>query len=101
MKIIRRIKAAIEKVPFEHKEWYNFMAHIPKEEYTKYSHIVCFDENGKYIRCPQIGSEVVWQSGERKYIYKIVGFRNQSAYSDWLYDSDYINPVIQFVRAIK
>lgn len=101
MKLWRMIQARRHKVPFRSREWYNFRAHIRKEECPRYDFIEIFDDDGKYIPCPQIGEHVIYNVHGTKYIYKVVGFKNNSMYSDWLYDSDYINPIIEFVKPLK
>ena len=100
MKLIRYIRAKINKVPFREKEWYNFRAFIQKDEEDKYPHIEIFDENNKYIPCPKVGGTVVYNNKGKRFLYKVVGFKNSSRDSDWIYDSDYINPVIEFIKPL-
>ncbi len=99
--LIRKIQAKIYGVPFRKKEWYNFQAMIPKECQKEAPHIEIFDKDGNYIDCPGIGGIVTYVLKGVKYKYKIVGFKNDSRNRDWLYDTDYINPVIEFVCKIK
>ena len=101
IRFIRLIRALINKAPFIKKEWYNYQAMIPRAKYGEHTFIECFDKNGKYISCPNEGGTVVYNIEGKRYLYQIIGFKNSSRYSDWLYDTDYINPVIQFVKPIK
>lgn len=48
MKLWRMIQARRHKVPFRKREWYNFRAHIRKEECPRYDFIEIFDDDGKY-----------------------------------------------------
>ena len=102
---IRRIRAAKCGTPFRTKEWYNFRAHISKDTKDEYAHIEIFDTTkpkySQYIPCPSYGGTVVYNNKGKRYLYKIVGFRNESRDRDWLYDTDYINIVIEFVRPLK
>lgn len=95
--LIKKIQAKRYGVPFRKKEWYNFQAMLPKEEQKEHPHIEIFDRDGKYIHCPGIGGFVTYALKGEKYKYKIVGFKNESRNRDWLYESDYINPIIEFV----
>lgn len=74
---------------------------LRKEEYNKYPHIHIWDENGNYIPCPECGGEVVFIVKGVRYLYKVVGFKNESRNRDWLYDSDYIYPIIEFLKIVK
>lgn len=51
MKIIRKIIAKINGVPFRERMWYNYMAMIPKDERESKDkrYIVIFDKGGEYI----------------------------------------------------
>lgn len=101
MKLWRMIQARMHKVPFRKREWYNFRAYIRKDELSEYNYIEIFDADGKYIECPKVGGQVIYSVHGKKYIYKVIGFRNESSYSDWRYSSDYINPIIEFVKPLK
>lgn len=102
MKLIRFILARfVYKVPFQKRVWYNHAAMIKSKEWDEFNLIMCFDDNGSYINCPKIGGEVIYRIQGVDYIYKVVGFDNDNQSSDWLYSSDYINPIIQFVRKKK
>ena len=85
-------------VPFRDREWYNYMAMIPKAERKEYSFIEIFDANGKYVACPSVGGEVILNNKGERYVYEVVGFKNDSPMSDWLYDGDWINPIIEYLR---
>jgi len=100
--IIRKLFAKyIYHIPFTKKAWYNFQAMIPSDTYNERSFIVIFNEQNKYIPCPPIGSNVVYKIHGVSYLYKIIGFENESPYKDWLYpDSDYINPIIEFMKKL-
>lgn len=100
MKIIRKIKAHIYKVPFKTKEWYNYRAMLFKENLKNKSFIEIFDDKDYYIDCPDIGGKVIYNVCGVKYLYKIIGFENSSKNRDWLYDTDYINPVIEFIKKL-
>lgn len=99
----KRLKreAVSNGVPFKTREWYNYRAMLPKEELKKHVFIECFDDKGKYIDCPGIGGEVILNAFGHRFLYKVVGFENESRNRDWLYDTDYINPIIQYQRTIN
>lgn len=103
MKIIRRIIASINGVPFREKMWYNYMAMIPKNERDSIGkkYIVIFDKDGEYIKCPKIGELVTVYYWGKLYLYKVIDFQNESRYRDWLYEGDWINPIIEFVKPYK
>lgn len=103
MKIFRRLKAKMHNVPFRKRMWYNHMAMIPKEEREskENSYIVIFDKDGKYIDCPNVGGMVTVYYYGKLYLYKVIGFKNDSRYRDWLYDGDWINPIVEFVKPYK
>lgn len=61
--------------------------------------VECFDKNGKYIY-PFKGLDVIYYVKGKRYVYTIVGFDNDSKDRDWLYDTDYINPIIEFKRKL-
>lgn len=100
-KISRKRQAKKYGVPFREREWYNFRAMLSKDELTKYSFIEIFDEKGRYIDCPSIGGEVIYNDKGQRYLYRVIDFKNESRNRDWLYDTDYINPVIEFWEKIK
>lgn len=100
MKIIRKIKAHIYKVPFKVKEWYNYRAMLSEKNLKDKSFIEIFDDRGNYIDCPGIGCEVIYNICGIKYLYKIIDFDNSNRNSDWLYGTDYINPVIEFIKKL-
>ena len=97
----RKIKAKKLGIPFRKREWYNYRAMLSKEELPEYSFIEIFNENGRYIDCPPIGGTVIYNIKGKKYLYRVVDFKNESRNRDWLYDTDYINPIIEFVEEIK
>ena len=84
-------------VPFCKRMWYNYRAMLPKDILSEKSFIEIFDESGRYIDCPGIGGEVVYNNRGERYRYRVVGFKNESRYRDWLYDTDYIHPVVEFM----
>lgn len=102
MKLIRRFLAKCYKVPFRKRVWYNLMAMLPKEEIESNNRtfVEIFDKDGFYIDCPSIGGTVIYNQKGTKFLYKIVGFQNESRNRDWMYDTDYINPVIEFIKKI-
>lgn len=61
--------------------------------------VECFDKDGKYIY-PIKGLDVIYYVKGKRYVYTIVGFDNDSKDKDWLYDTDYINPIIEFKRKL-
>lgn len=99
-KIVRRWKAYRYNVPFRTKEWYNYIAMIPKKEREGKNYIEIFDKEDNYIDCPNIGGLVKYRYKGSLYLYKIVGFKNESRNKDWLYYGDWINPVIEFVSKV-
>lgn len=90
-------EAKRNSVPFRKRMWYNLQAMYPKVKQVDKSFIECFDVNGKYINCPGIGGTVIYNDKGRRFRYRIVGFQNDSRFRDWLYDSDYINPVVEYL----
>ena len=48
-----------------------------------------------------IYDKVIYNDKGKRYEYKIIGFKNESRNRDWLYDTDYINPVIEHIRKIE
>lgn len=93
-------KAAVLGVPFRTRVWYNYQAFIPKEEYKDKRYVEIFDEQDRYIVCPPVGGTVVYNCKGVRCLYLVVGFKNESPDRDWLYESDYINPVIEFINVI-
>lgn len=108
MKLINFIKglwlrreAKREGVPFRERMWYNYRAMLYKEILHEKSFIEIFDKDGKYIDCPGIGGEVIYNDHGRRYRYRVIGFKNDSPNRDWLYGSDYIHPVVEYVGKVK
>lgn len=51
MKLIRFILARfVYKVPFQKRVWYNHAAMIKSKEWDEFNLIMCFDDNGSYIK---------------------------------------------------
>lgn len=102
MKIIRRIIAKIYGVPFRERMWYNYMAMIPKDERESKDkrYIVIFDKGGEYIDCPKVGGLVTVYYYGKLYLYKVIDFKNDSRCGDWLFDGDWKNPIVEFVKAL-
>ena len=100
IKLIRKILARRLGVPFQVTVWYNYRAMLPKKELEGKTFVECFDEEGKYIFPPEKGENVIYNIQGQRYLYKIVGFDNMNPWSDWLYSTDYINPIIQFVKRL-
>lgn len=86
------------KVPFEKEVWYNYRAMLGTDVSGK-TFVECFDKDGKYIY-PIKGLDVIYYVKGKRYVYTIVGFDNDSKDKDWLYDTDYINPIIEFKRKL-
>lgn len=99
-KLFRRMRAARCKVPFRKRVWYNYRAMIPSDRLTGESFVEIFDEHNHYIDCPDIGGFLVYNINGARYLYRVIGFKNENPNSDWLYDTDYINPVIEFVKPL-
>lgn len=99
--LMKRREAKREGVPFEECMWYNYRAMLPKDKLAEESFIEIFDKNNRYINCPGIGGTVIYNNKGRLYLYEIVGFKNESRNRDWLYDSDYINPIVRYVGKQK
>lgn len=97
----RKREAKCEGVPYEKRMWYNYRAMLPKDCLAEKSFIEIFDEDGRYINCPGIGGTVIYNNKGRRYLYEVVGFDNDSPNRDWLYDSDYINPIVRYVEKQK
>ena len=86
------------KVPFRQKVWYNYRAMLGRDHEYK-TFVECFDKDGNYIY-PIRGLDVIYYVKGKRYVYIIVGFDNDSKDKDWLYDTDYINPIIEFKRKL-
>lgn len=99
-KIVRKWKAYRYNVPFRNKVWYNYIAMIPRSEWGGKDYIEIFDEDGRYIDCPNIGGLVKYRYKGSLYLYKIVDFKNERRNKDWLHYGDWINPVIEFVSKV-
>ena len=97
----RKRQARKHGVPFRDRMWYNYQAMLPEDIWTDKSFIEIFDNDGKYIVCPSVGGEVVYNDKGQRYMYRIIGFKNESRNRDWLYDSDYIHPVVEYLRKIE
>ena len=100
MKLIRKLLAILYHVPFEVTVWYNYRAMLPKNKLEGKTFVECFDANGKYIYPPEKGENVIYNIQGQRFLYKIVGFDNDRRDKDWLYSTDYINPIIQFVKRL-
>ena len=98
LKILRKILARYYKIPFQKKEWYNYQVMIGRDHEDK-TFVECFDKEGNYIY-PIKGLEVIYHVKGKRYVYKIVGFDNDSRDKDWLYATDHINPIIEFKRKL-
>lgn len=98
--VFRRVRAAICKVPFRKRVWYNFQAMVPSDHLAGKSYIEIFDEHDRYIDCPDVGGLLVYNINGARYLYRVIGFKNESRNRDWLYDTDYINPVIEFEKPL-
>jgi len=93
----RKYEAKRFGVPFRTKEWYNLRAMLGKDDLSKHRFIEIFDESKNYIECPGVGGEVILSYYGQRFRYRVIGFENESPYKDWLYDSDYINPIIEYI----
>lgn len=98
IKIIRKLLAWHYKVPFRQKVWYNYRAMLGRD-YKNKIFVECFDKEGNYIY-PIRGLDVIYYAKGKRYVYTIVGFDNDSKDKDWLYDTDYINPIIEFKKKL-
>ena len=98
IKIIRKLMASYYKVPFRQKVWYNYRAMLGRDHEYK-TFVECFDKDGNYIY-PIRGLDVIYYVKGKRYVYTIVGFDNDSKDKDWLYDTDYINPIIEFKKKL-
>ena len=100
IKLIRKILARRLGVPFQVTVWYNYRAMLPKNELEGETFVECFDEDGKYIYPPEKGENVIYNIKGERYVYKIIGFNNDRRDKDWLYATDYINPIIEFMKKL-
>ena len=100
IKLIRKILARRLGVPFQVKEWYNYRAMLPHDKIKDITFIECFDANGKYIYPPEKGATVIYNIKGERYLYKIIGFDNDRPDKDWLYATDYIMPIIEFMKKL-
>lgn len=75
---------------------------IPKKERGngERRYIIIFDKDGNYIDCPNEGGFVTVYHFGKLYLYKVVGFENESRNRDWLFDGDWINPIVEFVKPL-
>ena len=99
-RIFRRLRAKKLGVPFRKREWYNYRAMLSKDNLNDTLFIEIFNDKGRYVECPKIGGTVVYNIKGTKYIYRVIGFKNESRNRDWLYNSDYIHPIIEFVKPL-
>lgn len=88
-------------VPFRERMWYNYRAMLPKDRLAEKSFIEIFDAEGRYVNCPGIGGEVIYNDHGRRYRYRVIGFENESPNKDWLYDGDWINPIVEYVGKVE
>ena len=86
------------KVPFRQKVWYNYRVMLGRNNKDN-TYVECFDKEGHYIY-PIRGLDVIYYAKGERYVYTIVGFDNDSKDQDWLYDTDYINPIIEFKKKL-
>ena len=99
MRLIRKLMAKYYQVPFRQKVWYNYRVMLGRDHKDK-TFVECFDKEGGYIYPIEIGMEVIYYVKGKRYAYTIVDFDNDSKDKDWLYDTDYINPIIEFKRKL-
>ena len=97
MKILRKIRAKIYGVPFRTREWYNCLAHTREEDANG---IIIFDDKDDYIEPPRIGDLVTYRYKKQLYQYRVVAYQDENPDRDWFYDTDYIHPIIEFVRKL-
>ena len=97
----RKHEAKREGVPYKKRMWYNYQATLSKEELAKESFIEIFNEDDCYIICPDIGGTIIYNNKGKRYLYEIIGFDNASRCSDWLYEGDWINPIVRYVMKYK
>ena len=99
IKIIRKLLAKYYKVPFCKKVWYNYRAMLGRDHEYK-TFVECFDNEGNYIYPIDVGMDVIYYVKGKRYVYTIVGFDNDRQDKDWLNDTDYINPIIEFKKKL-
>lgn len=99
VKIIRKLLASYYKLPFRLKVWYNYRVMLGRDHEYK-TFVECFDKDGKYIYPIEVGMDVIYYVKGKRYVYTIVGFDNDRPDKDWLYDTDYINPIIEFKKKL-
>lgn len=96
----RKREAKREGVPYKERMWYNYRAMLPKARLTEESFIEIFDADGSYINCPGIGGTVIYNDKGHRFLYEVIGFDNDSQNRDWLYDSDYIHPIVRYAKKL-
>ena len=99
--IMRRLQAELLGAPFRLRVWYNYRAMLPDDKLEGKKFVEIFDQKGAYIECPEVGGTVVYRYKGKRYLYRVVGFENESRNRDWLYSTDYIHPIIEFVKLLK
>ena len=97
----RKREAKREGVPYQGRVWYNYRAMLSKADLAEDSFIEIFDADGRYIKCPDVGGTVIYNDKGRRFLYEVIGFDNDSPNSDWLYDDDWINPIVRYVGKLK
>ena len=97
MKILRQIKAKWYGVPFCVRVWYNFLAHTREKDANG---IIIFDDEKCYIEPPIVGGLVTYRYKQQLYQYRVVAYQDENPNRDWLYYTDYIHPIIEFVRKL-
>lgn len=97
----RKREAMREGVPYTKKMWYNYRAMLSKDELAEKSFIEIFGKHNEYICCPGIGGTIIYNNKGKRYLYEIIGFDNASRNSDWLYDYDWINPIVRYIMKCK
>ena len=97
----RKREAKREGVPYEERMWYNYRAMLSKADLAEDSFIEIFDADGRYINCPGIGALLIYNNKGRRYLYEVIGFDNESRDKDWLYEGDWINPIVRYVGKCK
>ena len=102
-RLLSFIRAKLAHAPYKKREWYNYRAMLSNKDgkLNEKTFIECFDANGKYIQCPNVGGHVILNIKGNRFLYEIIDFKNDNPNSDWLYASDYINPIIRFVKPLK
>lgn len=97
----RKREAKREGVPYKERMWYNYRAMLSKDRLDEKSFIEIFDADGRYINCPGIGGTVIYNDKGRRFLYEVIGFDNNSPNRDWLYEGDWINPIVRYVEKLK